>query len=216
MSTRKISDKRNNLIKENVESASDIKIKHEESQKIFPEIDLDENEFVVNEIPRDLIGLLPRIIIGGLIILISLIIIFSYSSIIKLLNLSGTFFDNIPVVFTIFMAIIALTLVWLYVEYYIFINNQFFLTNESIVEYIQTGLFKRFEQTISLKDIEDASFTQDGLIRDAFNYGAIRLSTIGDETTYRFDFVSDPKKQIAILNDAIEDYKNGRPVEEDH
>ena len=44
------------------------------------------------------------------------------------------------------------------------------------------------------------------------NYGMIRLSTEGDETTYRFSYVANPKEQIAVLNNAVESFKNGRPV----
>jgi hypothetical protein len=47
-----------------------------------------------------------------------------------------------------------------------------------------------------------------------FDYGSIRLSTEGDETTYRFNYVTAPKKQIAILNNAVEAFKNGRPVDD--
>jgi hypothetical protein len=38
------------------------------------------------------------------------------------------------------------------------------------------------------------------------------LSTEGDETTYRFNYVTNPKYYIAILNNAVEAFKNGRPV----
>jgi hypothetical protein len=48
-----------------------------------------------------------------------------------------------------------------------------------------------------------------------FNYGLIRLSTEGDETTYRFNYASSPKKHIAVLNNAVEAFKNGRPVNGD-
>jgi hypothetical protein len=40
----------------------------------------------------------------------------------------------------------------------------------------------------------------------------MRLSTEGEETTYRFAFVEDPKAQIATVNDAVEAFNNGRPV----
>lgn len=40
----------------------------------------------------------------------------------------------------------------------------------------------------------------------------IRLSTEGEETTYRFNYVANPKRQTAILNNAVEAFKNGRPV----
>jgi hypothetical protein len=61
-------------------------------------------------------------------------------------------------------------------------------------------------------NIEDASYVQQGVIQAMFNYGAIRLSTEGDETTYRFSYVTNPKQQIATLNNAVEAFKNGRPV----
>jgi hypothetical protein len=81
-----------------------------------------------------------------------------------------------------------------------------------VIQEIQVSLFSRHEQTVSLVNIEDASFRQQGIIQTMFNYGSIRLSTEGDETTYRFDYVADPKQQIATLNNAVEAFKNGRPV----
>jgi hypothetical protein len=76
-------------------------------------------------------------------------------------------------------------------------------------------LFSRLEQTVSLGNIEDASFTQHGIFQQVFNYGDIRLSTEGDETTYRFSFVASPKDHIARLNNAVEAFKNGRPISDD-
>ena len=40
----------------------------------------------------------------------------------------------------------------------------------------------------------------------------MRLSTEGQETTYRFNYVERPKEQVAIVNNAVESFKNGRPV----
>jgi hypothetical protein len=95
---------------------------------------------------------------------------------------------------------------------YVYNNNRFFLTNESVIQIIQTSLFSRREQTVSLANIEDASYKQNGIIPAIFNYGQIRLSTEGDETTYRFSYVTNPKHQIALLNNAVEAFKNGRPL----
>jgi len=81
-----------------------------------------------------------------------------------------------------------------------------------VIQEIQTSLFTKHEQTVSLINIEDASFEQKGILQTLLNYGSIRLSTEGDETTYRFNYVSDPKQQIATLNNAVEAFKNGRPV----
>jgi hypothetical protein len=81
-----------------------------------------------------------------------------------------------------------------------------------VIQEIQTSLFTKHEQTVSLVNIEDASFVQRGILQTMLNYGSIRLSTEGDETTYRFSYVANPKEQIAVLNNAVEAFKNGRPV----
>lgn len=94
-------------------------------------------------------------------------------------------------------------------------QNRFFLTNESVIQEIQISLFSKREQTVSLMNIEDSSYSQKGILQTLFNYGSIRLSTEGDETTYRFNYVADPKNQVAVLNNAVEAFKNGRPVTND-
>ena len=108
---------------------------------------------------------------------------------------------------------IVLVLIGIYVTYSIYTNNKFFLTNESVIQEIQTGIFSKHEQTVNLSNIEDASYTQNGIIQQMFDYGSIRLSTEGDETTYRFSYVAGPKKHIATLTNAIEAFKSGRPIE---
>lgn len=93
--------------------------------------------------------------------------------------------------------------------------NRFFLTNESVIQHIQSGLFSKKDQTISLNNIEDASYRQHGILQTVLNYGSIRLSTEGEETTYRFYFVANPEEQIRLLNNAVEAFKNFRPVDDD-
>ena len=91
-------------------------------------------------------------------------------------------------------------------------GNRFYLTNESVTSTSNTVLFSQKEQTISLANIEDASFRQHGIIQHSCNYGSLRLSTEGDETTYRFNYVANPQNQVRLLNNAVEAFKNGRPV----
>jgi hypothetical protein len=95
---------------------------------------------------------------------------------------------------------------------YVYTGNKFFLTNESVIQEIKTSLFDKHEQTVSLINIEDSSYEQRGVLQQMLNYGSIRLSTEGDETTYRFTYVANPKKEVAVLNNAVEAFKNGRPV----
>src|SRR5690606_1566121 len=104
--------------------------------------------------------------------------------------------------------IVLIIAVWAYV----YTHNRFILTNESVIQQIQSSIFAQTEQTVSLANIEDANFSQEGIWQHMFNYGSIRLSTQGDENTYRFTFVANPRDHLAVLNNAVEAFKNGRPV----
>ena len=42
-----------------------------------------------------------------------------------------------------------------------------------------------------------------------FNYGGIRLSTVGNEKTYEFDYASDPRDQFHIINLMVQETDEG-------
>lgn len=191
--------------------SDDIKARHEESVKRYPMLNLSEAEYVIRDVSRHPIGLLAPLGITILLIAIIISTVINYPVISAALGFDGT--ESYQVVG---MAGVLLALVvglFGYVATWIYLRNRFFLTNESVIQHIQTGLFSRREQTVSLANIEDASYQQQGILQTLFNYGSIRLSTEGEETTYRFSFVDNPKQQIAALNNAVEAFKNGRPVD---
>jgi hypothetical protein len=191
----------------------EIQRRAEESMKRYPYLNLSPGEYILSAVTRHPIGLL-RIWFIALVLIVALMAFYamfflgegadplSFNS--SALQLAGTAGLGLLIVLTIGGALAAA---------YVYSNNRFFLTNESVVQEIQTTLFSKREQTVSLANIEDASFHQSGILPSLLNYGTIRLSTEGDETTYRFAYVTNPKKQIAILNNAVEAFKNGRPVD---
>ena len=124
----------------------------------------------------------------------------------------GIFMPNPSVVYVVCLLISIASILGGSLALWVYLQNQFFLTNECVIQEIQEGPFSRHEQTVSLGSIEDASYRRSGILQTALDYGTIRLSTEGEETTYTFRYVSNPRRQIAILNNAIEDFKNGRPV----
>jgi uncharacterized membrane protein YdbT with pleckstrin-like domain len=159
---------------------------------------------------RHLIGLIPPVAITIFLVAFVASLMINFSLVMNFFGIMDP-----PPLGPVMLAgslLILLFLIGGYIAVWVYRNNTFFLTNESVIQEIQTSLFSRLEQTVSLVNIEDASFTQKGLLQNLFNYGSIRLSTEGDETTYRFDFVADPKQQIATLNNAVEAFKNGRPI----
>lgn len=192
----------------------EVKLKHDRSTLHYPTLNLSESEFIISAVKRHLIGLFAPLAVGVLLLSMALSVLFNYDLLAQQLNLSEAAANPLVAVALIlpFVLIIAFGM---YVTYYVYTNNKFYLTNESVIQEIQISLFSKREQTVSLANIEDASYTQLGIIQQFFDYGSIRLSTEGDETTYRFTYVANPKQHIARLNNAVEAFKNGRPVSDD-
>lgn len=191
-----------------------VRARHEASQKKYPFLNLSEGEYIISAVRRHPIGLVPIFGFVGIMLLLLLGAIPWYSSYVNSAADSG----GLPSVGVV--AVLALLLGVLFtigglIAAYVYIQNKFFLTNESVIQEIQISLFSKHEQTVSLSNIEDASFRQENILQNIFNYGSIRLSTEGDETTYRFNYVANPKREIAVLNNAVEAFKNGRPVVND-
>lgn len=194
------------------EITPEIRERHEESKRQYPNLNLSESEYIISAVRRHPIGLVLPLSIGVLLIAFATSILLNYDGFVDYFNISGSVSEVTTVALPIllFDALIALGML---VVYYVYISNKFYLTNESVIQEIQLTLFSRLEQTVSLSNIEDASYTQQNIIQTIFNYGSIRLSTEGDETTYRFTYVANPKMHIAVLNNAVEAFKNGRPPE---
>lgn len=191
----------------------EIQAKHDDSVRRYSNLNLSEGEYVISAVQRHPIGLVPIGMFVGFMLFICLGSIPLYGSFVNSQNGSGL--PPVEIFGLLGLLLSALFVIGGMIAVHIYLSNKFFLTNESVIQEIQHSLFSKHEQTVSLLNIEDASYRQDNIIQTIFNYGSIRLSTEGDETTYRFSYVANPKRQIAILNNAVEAYKNGHPVAND-
>jgi uncharacterized membrane protein YdbT with pleckstrin-like domain len=188
----------------------EVKKRHDESMRAFPELNLSDGEFIISAVRRHPIGLFLPVGVTVFLVAITASLMINYTLISESMGLIEP--PAPGAIFLVGTLLIFLYIIGGYIAVWVYMNNKFFLTNESVIQEIQTSLFSHHEQTVSLSNIEDASYQQHGIIQSIFNYGSIRLSTEGDETTYRFSYVENPKYQIATLNNAVEAFKNGRPV----
>lgn len=192
------------------EISDELKQKHEASKRLYPGLNLSRGEHVITKLHRHPIGLLIPVGVTTLALSLLVSIWILYPVLLETNAAAG-----LPSMMTVSLILLPLALLaglFGYIAVWVYLRNTFFMTNESVIQEIQHSLFSRHEQTVSLGSVEDVSFVQRGVLETMLNYGMIRLSTEGEETTYRFYFVSNPKEQVAILNNAVEDFKNGRPV----
>lgn len=195
------------------EVSPEVKRRHNEARGKYPQLNLSEQEYIIAVVRRHPIGMFGQIFVAGLLVCVLAFLLGAYPAFVSHITLptSGAFPD-VGVMTLVIMAFMALVLLGVYVTCWVYVKNKFFLTNESVVQEIQTSLFTHNEQTVSLANVEDVSFEQKGIMQAIFDYGSIRLSTEGEESTYRFTYVANPKQQTATLNNAVEAFKNGRPV----
>ncbi len=185
--------------------------RHEESKRLYPNLNLSEGEYVILHVRRHIIGLLMPVFVTGFMILLLTGVLVIYPSFVDISN-SAVSYETVALMLILMIALAGLigyAAVWIYTQ------NRFYMTNESVIQEIQKSLFSRHEQSVSLGSIEDASFVQNGLLPTLLNYGTMRLSTEGEETTYMFQYVSDPHRQTSIVTNGVEAFKNGRPVVDD-
>lgn len=193
-----------------VEVSPELKAKHDQSIQQYPQLDLSGHEYVILSVRRHPIGLVLPLIVT--IIMICLVMA-GLILLPEILRTTGWTVGNLGVVYLIGCVAIALFAAAMYVLYWVYINNTFFLTNESIIEKIQLSLFSSNVKSVGLDDVVDVSHSQTGILEQVFNFGTVQVGTKDDELPYVFHTVSNPKAQASALKNAVESFKNGRPVD---
>ncbi len=198
------------------ESLEVVKKRHERSKKKYPNIALNDTEYVVRCATRHPIGIFY---IWAAEVVAMVLLAGAWVALVIDPTIGSGIVGSREAQFYLAIMMIALQLFLLaigWVGTVVYRGNRFIVTNERVIQYIQTGLFNQKRQTIDLRGVEDVSHRKEGVIQHIFNYGSIRLSTVGSETTYRFNLVENPKTQTERLNGAVHAYKVGRPISEDH
>jgi len=176
-----------------------IRARHEESVGLYPELNLALSEYVIIRVQRHNIGLI-RIWLGTIAVFVIMLlctVLISNQIDTESARLS---FGLIGLVISLLAFVFGALMVWVYLQ------NRFYVTNERVISHVQQTLFAVRKKSVGLDRIEEVSYQQDGVLQALFDYGTIKLATVGDETTYPFTFVADPVDQLAVINNAIQEY----------
>ncbi len=187
-----------------VAQASDVTARHVESKQQYPQLNLSQDEYVVEEIRRHLIGLLPILAMVGFVVLAGILVLLFYPMIAH--SAAGTLPTPSSIILPVLMIIILVVLLG-YIAYTIYISNKLFLTDESVIDETQGGLFAHQERTVSLANIEEVTFSQNSVLQNWFNYGTLRMTIEGDHVAYEFPYMGNPKSRVDMIVNAIEQFK---------
>ena len=182
-----------------------VRIRHARSKKDFPFLSLEEGEYVELAITRSKAGLV--MIWASIILAIVLLGIVGANLIGHISRTNeissqsmGYFWLLLGVLFTFFI-LLGLGVSKVYND------NKLFVTNKRLFHYDVQSLFSKSVNIVDLSRIEDVSFKQKNIIDHILSFGTIRMSTVGDETTYTFPYVDTPTDEIEIIAHLIKQLK---------
>jgi uncharacterized membrane protein YdbT with pleckstrin-like domain len=106
----------------------------------------------------------------------------------------------------IYVIILAISLLFMYVSTYIYKNNRWIVTSDSITQVSQEGLFRKQSSQLSFANLEDITAEQNGLAQTMFNFGNLRAETAGDRSKFFFMYCPNPNyyaRQILACREAF-------------
>ena len=159
-------------------------IRHERSKKDFPALKLEDGEYVEFAFSRAKICyLLIWGCVAGVAVLITALFMFLFMTQPEINTMGNNFLAFLVITIIAFAFIAGL------IATKDFSCNKLFITNRRAIQFIMVSPVVTSKNVIDLSSIEDASFRQTSIIQKLFKIGTLRLSTVGDETTYTLQYV---------------------------
>ncbi len=99
----------------------------------------------------------------------------------------------------------VLILVFTYIPVWIKMQEQIVLTDEALLQMLQTSLFSDKVSQLSLQHVADISARQ-GFWGNMFGFGKLTIETPGEQANYEFSFLSDPNAVAREVSEAHENF----------
>ena len=192
-------------------------VKHARSVKDYPDINLEADEHVVLHLKRSRIGIIAIwTMVAFCIIVLSVALIMIANN----LRSGGTMLtindDSLGYLRIAIFALYAVIIAGGVIGQSIYNTNEMFITNHRAIQKSRSSLFANSTNIIELRRIEDVSFRQETILDHLFQIGILRMSTVGDETTYTFRFLDTPHDEVKIISHLVYENKKLNKRNEDY
>ncbi|MDR0957065.1 MAG: PH domain-containing protein [Candidatus Nomurabacteria bacterium] len=175
---------------------TEVKARHDESVKKYPNINLLPAEYVVINVKRSVWGLVRIWFIA----IAACVAIIAATVMMGQIAPSG---NTLGIAFVGFLVMI-LAVIGGTIAAGLYKKNTFIVTSERVIMQHQTTPFSIKTQNIEIENIEDCSYTRNGILNTMLDLGTIRLSTVGNEHTYMFHYVERPAEQFKVVNEVVQ------------
>ncbi len=101
---------------------------------------------------------------------------------------------------------LAILIFVLLVATYVYRQSRLLITDQSVIQINQQGLFIRKVTRLSIANVEDVNAEQKGILASIFGYGTLIIQTAGTMENFIFQWCPNPNKYAAIIMQARQDY----------
>ncbi|HVX57081.1 MAG TPA: PH domain-containing protein [Candidatus Saccharimonadales bacterium] len=115
----------------------------------------------------------------------------------------------------VFVIVLAVCAAYALIYSKVYWGNSWTVTSDSLTQVRQFSLFNRQSSQLSLKDLEDVTVEQNGILPDMFNYGVLRVETAGESSKFLFPFCPNPNYYAQQILAAREAFERNRIAEEE-
>ncbi len=121
----------------------------------------------------------------------------------RLHNLSGQAYRLMIGIVIVLVGLVALIIL---VATYVYHQSRLIVTDKSLVQVIQKGLFIRKISRLSMSNVEDVSAAHSGILAMMFNFGTLTVQTAGEEDNFIFIYCPNPDYYAERILDARQAY----------
>ncbi len=175
---------------------------------LFKYIEFDDDEILLAEVRKHLVGLIfisiTGIFIASILMLALLALALSADTLgLEFGEISGGVKGGLIVGGTILS---LLTLAVTAITIFIYNRNVVYITNEKVAQVMYLSIFNRKVTQLGINNVQDVTITQRGVLPRVFNYGTMLIETAGEVPNCAFTFVPRPYDNAHIIIEAHEAY----------
>ena len=187
--------------------------KQTDESKLHPMVVLRPGERVISEVKRHPYGILSMYFAGAVAIGVAgLLAAFAPSFIDE-----STFGTDVTAVAMLGVGIITVGIIcMLLIATSIYWQNRWIITDDSITQITQDGLFGRRVSQLNMESLEDVTVDQHGIIQSMFNFGTLKAETAGEHSKFTFPFCPNPNmyaRKILEVHEAFLHQHRHQPQE---
>lgn len=101
---------------------------------------------------------------------------------------------------------VALVALILFLSVYIYKQSKLLVTDKSLVQILQRGLFNRKISRLSMSNVQDVSAQHNGFLQTIFGYGTLTIETAGEEDNFIFPWCPTPDAYAERILEARQKY----------